>query len=390
MHNLAVNGISAHWKYKEPDSRSIMKEDARLRWLREMVELYKEQKSPREFLKNLKTDLIPEEVYVFTPKGRVVTLPIGASALDFAFKIHSEIGFHAHGAKINGRTAPLKTIVKTGDIVEILTSPEKKPRRDWLNMVFTPTARHHIKRWLNQQDRIKNTALGKTLWEKEVKKFKLPPSLLKETAFLSSLSRLTNFRINAIDDFYFLVGSGKIIPGKKFMEKIFPEEKIMHRKDTLIKKVVTKVKKPRAAIQVVDAEGAFVKLAKCCAPIKGEPIVGYITSGKGISAHSLRCPLVRKELLDSQRMVEVSWAASSEGDYQGKLLIRSKDTPGLLAKLTSSIAELKGNITRAEVATYADKKAQIRLALTIQDIKHLERIIKSLSKIKDVDLVKRI
>jgi guanosine-3',5'-bis(diphosphate) 3'-pyrophosphohydrolase len=391
MHNLAENGIAAHWKYKEPDPQTLAKEDARLRWLREMVELYKDQKSPREFLKNLKTDLIPEEVYVFTPKGKVITLPLGATALDFAFKIHTEIGFHAQGAKINGRSAPLKTMVKTGDRVEILTLPEKKPSRDWLNMVFTSTARHHIKRWLNQQDRIKNTALGKKLWEKDVKKYKFSPALLKQRPFLASLSRMTHFRIKTLDDFFFLVGSGKIIPDRKFMEKLFPDEEIAQRKDTLIKKVVKKVKKkPEAAIQVVDAEGSFVKLAKCCSPIKGEPITGYITSGKGITAHSLRCPLVRNEILDAQRMVDVSLEVSSVGTYQGRLLIKCKDTPGLLAALTSAIAALKGNITKAEVNTFADRKATVRLSLEIRDIRHLNRIMKKISDVRGVDQVERI
>ncbi|MCK4760269.1 MAG: bifunctional (p)ppGpp synthetase/guanosine-3',5'-bis(diphosphate) 3'-pyrophosphohydrolase, partial [Candidatus Aminicenantes bacterium] len=157
MHNLAKNGIGAHWKYKEKDPSHIMKEDRRLHWLREMVDLYKEQKSPREFLKSLKTDLIPEEIYVFTPRGKVITLPLGASALDFAFKIHSEIGLHCAEVKINGKGALLKTTLKTGDRVEVITSPEKTPTRNWLNITFTSTARHSIKRWLSLQKRMKHT-----------------------------------------------------------------------------------------------------------------------------------------------------------------------------------------------------------------------------------------
>jgi len=391
MNNLAENGIAAHWKYKETDPQAILKEDTRLRWLREMVELYKEQKSPREFLKSLKTDLIPEEGYVFTPKGKVITLPLGASALDFAFKIHSEIGMHTSEAKINGKMAPLKTILKTGDIVEIITSPEKTPSRDWLNVAFTSTARHYIKRWLNQQDKIKNAAIGKKLWEKELNKYKLPSELLKEEYLLKSLSQKIPFRIKNLEDFYMLIGFGKIVLNKKLLDKLFPEEKLSFRKETLIKKIVTKVtKKAKSVIQVKEIEGALANLAKCCAPIKGEPIIGYITSGKGITVHSLRCPLITKEILDHQRMVEVSWDYSSEGIYKGRLLISGEDSPGVLAKLTSVIAELEGNITKAQVDTFADKKAQIKLTLVIRDIKHFDIILKKTSGIKEISSVERI
>ncbi len=363
-----------------------MKEDTRLLWLREMVDLYKEQKSPREFLKSLKTDLIPEEVYVFTPKGKAITLPLGASALDFAFKIHSEIGLHCSAAKINARIEPLKTILKTGDIVEILTSPEKTPSRDWLNIAFTSTARHNIKRWLNLQDKIKNTAHGKKLWEKEIKNYKVPADFLKEENLLKSLSSVANLRLKKMEDFYAYVGSGKIVLEKKFMEKFLPSEKIEKKKDTFLKKVVTKVaKKPKP---VIKAKG--VHLAKCCSPIRGEPIIGYITSGKGITVHSLRCPLVEREILDNQRMVEVSWEDTPKGSYKGKLLIKAEDSPGVLAKLASAISQSDSNITKAEVTTSYDKKAQIKLLLDIRDIKHLEAMMKKLSGIKEIFSVERI
>jgi GTP pyrophosphokinase len=386
MHNLTENGIAAHWKYKEKDPRHIMKEDKRLHWLREMVDLYKEQKSPREFLKSLKTDLIPEEIYIFTPKGKVITLPLGSSALDFAFKIHSEIGLHCSEVKINGKAAPLKTILKTGDMVEVITSPEKTPSRDWLNITFTSTARHNIKRWLNLQKRMKNTALGKKLWEKETKKYKGPPEWLKEKNVLKNLAAATPFRAKRMEYFYVLIGSGKIILGNKFMEKLFPTDKVVEKKKTLIKKVVTKVsKKPKPVIQ---AKG--VHLAKCCSPVKGESIIGYITSGKGITVHSLRCPRVVKEILDYERMIEVSWDDAPEETYSGKLLIKGVDSPGVLAKITTVIAQLEGNITKADVATFADKKARIRVTIIIQDIKHLDGIIKKLTGIKEIFSVERL
>jgi len=391
MHDLAENGISAHWRYKEADPKAIMKEDKRLLWLREVAELYREQKSPREFLKSLKTDLIPEEVYVFTPAGKVITLPLGATALDFAFKIHSELGLHATGVTINGETTSLKTVLKPGDLVEIHSSSERVPSRDWLNSAFTSTARYHIKRRLNLQDRIKNTELGKKLWQKQLSGYSLPPEMQKGRTLLSNISRRTHHHIKRLDDFYAMVGSGKIILNKKLMEKIFPDMDLTKKKDTIIKKVVTKVaKKPRTVVQVTGKDSPLLKLAKCCFPIKGESIIGYITSGKGITVHSMRCPLVAKEILDPQRVVEASWDKATKGTYKGRLLITAQDTPGVLAKLTSVIAQQKGNITKAEVITFLDKRAQIKLALHIDDIEHLEKIMSRISKIKEIFSIDRV
>jgi GTP pyrophosphokinase len=392
MHNMAENGISAHWKYKEKTPRAIMKEDARLHWLREMVDLYKEQKSPKEFLKNLKINLIPEEIYVFTPKGKVVTLPSGASVLDFAFKIHSEIGLQAKEAIVNGKKTPLKTPLKTGDIVEIFTSPEKKPSRDWLNKASTPKARYHIKHWFKQQDKIKNTALGKKLWEKKIKEYKLPAPSFKKEKLLKRISEETSFRVPSVTAFYLLIGSGKLILNKKFMETLFHEKIFSAKKETILDKMVAKVaKKPKSLIEVKEADEAIINLAKCCAPIRGEPIIGYITSGKGVTIHAQRCPLVKKEILDLQRIVDASWSSSSaESSYQGKILVKSQDSPGVLAQLTTAIAEQGGNITKAHVDTFADKKAQIKLTIIIRDIEHLEKIINKILGIKEVSFVERI
>jgi guanosine-3',5'-bis(diphosphate) 3'-pyrophosphohydrolase len=390
MHNLAENGISAHWKYKEPDAPSLVREDKRLEWLREMVDLYKEQKSPREFLKNLKTDLIPEEVYAFTPKGKVVTLPLGGSALDFAFKIHSEIGIHAAGAIINGRPAPLKTILKTGDIVEVITAPEKNPRRDWLNIVFTSGARHQIKRWLNHQEKIKSIGLGKKIWEKASRRYALPKGLLREDNLLRRLAEILPFKVRAPDDFFALIGWGKVVIDKKFMGRLSPEGEPVEKEQPPLRKFMDKVSgKSGPGIRVKDTSAEFINLARCCSPIKGEPIVGYITAGKGITIHAVRCPLVAKEILASERMVEVGWDSSSAGPYKSRLLIRAADSPGLLGKVATIIAQLGGNITKAEVVTSAEKKAEIRLILMIKDIKHLESIIKKISGVKEILSVER-
>ncbi|OGD19282.1 MAG: hypothetical protein A2Y69_02420 [Candidatus Aminicenantes bacterium RBG_13_59_9] len=391
MHYLAENGIAAHWKYKEHDASSLVREDKRLEWLREMVELYKEQGSPREFLKNLKTDLIPEEVYAFTPKGKVITLPLGGSVLDFAFKVHSEIGLHAAGAVINGRIAPLKSILKTGDIVEVITSPEKAPRRSWLNVVFTSGARHQIKRWLNQQEKFRSSALGRKIWDRESRRYALPPELLKEDNLVRRLAEVLPYKIKSLEDFFSLVGRGRIVVNKKFMARLSPEGEPAERKRPLLRKFVDRVSgRSDTGIAVGKAGGEAFHLARCCAPIKGEPIIGYMTSGRGITIHAARCPLVSKEILSSDRMVDVSWDSASAGPYRTRLLILAADSPGVLGKVATGIAGLGGNITKAEVVTTADKKAQIKLNLAIREMKHLEAIIKKISGIKEILSVERV
>jgi len=391
MNDLAENGIAAHWRYKETDAQALAKEDQRLVWLREIVELYEEQKNPKEFLKSLKTNLIPEDIYVFTPKGKVINLPAGASGLDFAFKIHSEIGLHATAAKINNRLSPLKTALKTGDIVEIITAPEKTPSRSWLTIVSTSDARRSIKHWLNLKEKVKRIALGKKLWEKQVQKYKIAPSLLKDEPFVRQLSEVVSSQIQNWDDFYSLVGLGKVVVDKDLMQRLFPSKAIIERKSTFIDKVLTRVSgRSSPGIQVKNGEGQLVSLAKCCSPIKGEPVVGYITSGKGITVHSLRCPYVTKEVLDHERMVEVSWDSAATGPYRGRLVIKTVDSPGVLAKVASGIAELEGNITKAEVATFPDRKAHISISLVIRDIKHFETIIQKISGLKEIFSVERV
>jgi len=390
MHNLAENGIAAHWKYKERDSSSLVREDKRLEWLREMVELYKEQKSPREFLKNLKTDLIPEEVYAFTPKGKVITLPLGGSVLDFAFKVHSEIGLHAAGAIINGRVVPLKSIVKTGDIVEVVTSPDKTPRRSWLNMVFTSGARHQIKRWLNQQEKLRSIALGRKIWEREARRYKLPAGLLQEEGLVRRLGEVLPYKIKDLEDFFSLIGRGRIVINQKFLAKLNPEGELAERKPPLLRKFVDRVSgRSGSAIAIEGGTGEAFHLARCCAPIRGEPIIGYMIPGRGITIHATRCPLVTKEILSGERMIEVSWDAASAGPYQSRLMILAEDSPGILGKVATGIAELGGNITKAEVITSADKKARIKLNIVIKDNKQLQAIIKKITGTKGILSVER-
>lgn len=391
MHDLAENGIAAHWRYKDDAPPGPMKEDRRLHWLREMAALFEEQKNPREFLRSLKTNLIPEEVYVFTPKGKVINLPPGATALDFAFKIHTEIGLHASGARVNGTSAPLKTVLKTGDIVEILTSSERTPTRGMLAAAATAGARQELKRWLNLKSRTTSVALGRKLWEKEIRKYVLPAEFRREEDLAGQLAAVLGPRAASMEDFYRQAGLGRIGINQKLIESVFPAGLAVPRKAGLLGKAAAKLAPgPGPGVRIKDIDGQMIKLAKCCSPVKGEPVVGYITAGKGLSVHSLRCPLVTKEILDGQRLVEVSWDPSFAGAFKARLLIKSQDSPGVLAKVATAVAGLEGDIFKAEATMLAEGRARIRLDIRIRDIRHLEEISRRISSLKEVLSVERV
>jgi GTP pyrophosphokinase len=387
MHELAESGIAAHWKYK--DREHMVKEDRRLLWLRRMVEFYKEQKSPREFLRSLKTDLAPEEIYVFTPKGKVISLPRGATALDFAFKVHSEIGLHAAGCRINGQGAPLKTPVKTGDIVEIVTAPDRAPTRAWLSHVTTADARHLIKHRLNARERSRSAALGKRLWEREAARLGLSPGFVEEARLLARVAELGGFQPRSLEDFHVLVGTGKLLAGP-LMESLRAEGG-GPRRESFLRKVVTRVS-PRTAGGIVIKDGAepALRLALCCAPIKGEPVVGYLTAGKGVSVHAQRCPYVTRDLLDGRRTVDVVWDPGLSRVFRARLQIGVADAPGVLAKVATAISEAGGNIVRAEVEPCPDGRGVMRLELEVRDIGQLEGLMKRVAGLKEAGAVERL
>jgi len=391
MHDLAENGIAAHWRYKEGGATGLAQEDRRLHWLREMAALYREQKNPQEFLRSLKKNLIPEEVFVFTPKGGVIDLPPGATALDFAFKIHSEIGLRAAGARINGSPATLDTVLKSGDIVEILTAEGRSPTRGLLAAATTSGARQQIKRWLNVRGRATSAALGRKVWERELRNYVIPAELRKEDRLLPRLSEALGSRFPDMDAFYRQVGLGKAVVDKRLLAAVFPADGIAPRKESIIGKAASLIiPRPGTAVRIRDLGGQMISLAKCCSPIKGEPVVGYITAGKGMTVHSLRCALVTKELLDAQRLVDVSWDPALKGTFKARLLVKSEDTPGVLANVAAAVAKLEGNISKAEAATLAGGKARIKLDLRIRDIRHLEDISRRIAALREVHSVERV
>jgi len=389
MHDLAENGIAAHWRYKDDTPPGPMVEDRRLHWLREMAALFEEKKNPLEFLRTLKTNLVPEEVYVFTPKGRVINLPPGATALDFAFKIHTEIGLHAAGARVNGSPAPLKTALRTGDIVEILTDPDKAPARGLLAAAATSGARQALRRALDVKSRATNIALGRKLWEKELRKFSIPAGLRRDEEMAARLAAALGPKASSPEEFYRQAGLGRIVVDARLVEAVFGP--VPPRRPGLVEKAAHRLALgPDASVRIKDIDGQMIKLAKCCAPVKGEPVVGYLTAGQGLTVHSLRCPLVKREMLDGQRLVEVSWDPALAGTFKARLLVKAQDTPGVLAKVAAAVAGLEADITRAEAANIAEGRARIRLDLKIRDIKQLDAIARRIDGLKEVQSVERV
>lgn len=385
MHRVAEEGIAAHWKYK--DGRPLAEQDEeRFAWLRQLVEWQQEMRDPSEFLSTLKIDLYPEEVYTFTPKGKVIVLPRDATPIDFAYAIHTEVGHHCVGAKVNGRIVPLKSRLRNGDIVEILTQPSQTPSRDWLALVKTSRARNKIKHWINVEQRRRAIEIGRKLLEKEARKYN---AVLKKIPEDDWLKVAREYGCTQVEDLYAGLGYGKFA-ARQVLAKLAPSLPI----ETEQQRVTGGQKRAMGlardlAIQVHGYDDLLVYRAKCCNPIRGEPITGYITRGKGIAVHSRDCPNVQNLMYDSDRRIEVAWAGPKYSLYPVKLTLLTEDRTGMLADVTSVISGTQSNIQNIEART-GDNRATIDVTLDIVDVSHLEKIVSSLRKIDGVYQVERV
>jgi GTP pyrophosphokinase len=386
MHRIAEEGIAAHWKYKDGKLVADDREDQRVSWLRHLVEWQQEMKDSADFLSTLKIDLYPEEVYAFTPKGKVISLPRDATSVDFAYAIHSEVGHTCVGAKINSRMVPLKTKLKNGDIVEIITQPGHKPSRDWLSFVKTSRARNKVRHWLNEQESEKAIELGRKMLEKEARKYKQNAKELLESERLQSL--LPDYGASKVEDLLSNIGYGKM-SAKQLLSRFAPEG-LKEQPQVEESKITSVVKRvlglgTDAKLQVKGFDDFLVYRAKCCNPIRGEEVIGYITRGKGVAVHSKNCPNVQNLLYDADRKIEVEWAgtAPSAEAYAVPLTILTEDRPGMLAEIAAAISEVRSNILNVEART-ADERGTIEITVEIPDMKHLERVISSVKKIDGV------
>ncbi len=385
MHRVAEEGIAAHWKYKDGHGATIQDAE-RFAWLRHLVEWQKEMRDPGDFLSTLKVDLYPQEVYTFTPRGKVIVLPRDASPIDFAYAIHTEIGNHCVGAKVNGRIVPLKSRLRNGDIVEITTQTSQKPSRDWLAHVKTSRARNKIKHWINTTQRQQAVEIGRRLLDKEARKYGVAMKKIAEEDY----QRVAHeYGCNLTDDLYAGVGFGKFV-ARQVLAKLVPSlgHETGHR--SRITRTVRRVlgMSSDIAIQVHGHDDLLVYRARCCNPIRGDEIVGYITRGKGISVHAKNCKNVQNLLYDAERRITVEWTGPKYTFYPVRLTLLTTDRQGMLAEVTAAISSDHSNIQNIEART-GDEQASIEVTVDIVDKSHLDKIVASLRKIEGVYEVRR-
>ena len=393
MHKLAEEGIAAHWKYK--DGPVSARDEQRLAWLRQVVDWQRDVSDPNEFLSTLKIDLYPEEVYTFTPKGKVVVLPRDSTPIDFAYTVHTEVGHSCVGAKVNGRMVPLRHKLHSGDIVEILTQPGHKPSRDWLAVVKSSRARNKIKHWLNIHQRERAIEIGRKLIEKEARKYRISLKDIKDDDLQKVAS---DYGLGRSDDLMAGIGYGKY-SARSILGRVVPggapaapeqEDESKHGFASVVRRVFGG---DANAITVKGHGDLLVYRARCCNPIRGEAIVGYVTRGKGVAVHSLNCPNVTNLLYEPERRIDVQWTRDGEeglpAAYPVKLTLFCDDKWGMLKQITAVISDAKTNIRNIEART-ANGQANIDVVLEIADLKHLENIIAGVRKIPGVHDVQRL
>jgi GTP pyrophosphokinase len=403
MHRIAEEGIAAHWKYKSREDVVTARDEERLNWIRQLVEWQKEMTDPNEFLSSLKMDLYPDEVYTFTPKGKVVVIPADGTPVDFAYTIHTEVGHTCVGAKINGRMVPLRTKLRTGDIVEIVTQKDHKPSRDWLTFVKSPRARNKIKHWLNEDQRRRAVEIGRKLLEREARKFKVPMAQIAD----QDLGRIANeYGVATAADLLATLGQGKhsahqilnkLAPGyDASTAEETPEVKPLPGSEGAMSDAVRKLHLTGSdSLQVEGQNDMLVYRARCCNPIRGEEIVGYVTRGKGVAVHARSCPNVQNLLYESDRRIAVEW--SRVGDkvtgrvtrYPVKITVFCDDRAGMLKELTAVISDDDTNIRSVDTRKTEEGEAALEFIVEAQDVRHLNKMVLGLRRVGGVRAVQR-
>jgi len=386
MHRVAEEGIAAHWKYKDGHPLSPQDEE-RFAWLRHLVEWQQDMRDPGEFLSTLKIDLYPEEVYAFTPKGKVIVLPREATAIDFAYAIHTEVGHRCVGAKVNGRLMPLKYHLRNGDIVEIVTQASHAPSRDWLALVKTSRARNKIKHWINVAQRKQALEIGKRLLEKEARKYAIPLKKITDEDY-ARVAR--DYGCAVAEDLWAGIGYGKY-SARQVLGKLAPAAKLEPVSQSSFASSVRHVlgMPSDSAIQVDGHDDLMVYRAKCCNPVRGEEVIGYVTRGKGVAVHARQCSNVQNLLYDADRRIEVEWVGPKMALYAIKLALVTEDRQGMLADVTAAIAGVHANIQNIEAQT-AENRANITVTIEIVDVDHMDKIMSALRKIEGVYHIERI
>jgi GTP diphosphokinase / guanosine-3',5'-bis(diphosphate) 3'-diphosphatase len=390
MNLVAEHGIAAHWKYKEQSSSTLaVEDDKKFAWLRQLMEAQKELRDPTEFLESVKIDLFGDEVYVFTPGGDVKALPKGSCPIDFAYAVHSSIGDHCSGARVNGMIVPLRYQLRNGDTIEIITSPNQKPNKDWLKLVKTARARTKIRYLLRQEQRDKAVVLGNDLLDKALRKHGTTIARAEKQL----LAAAKELRCVSVDELVIQVGYGKITT-QQVLEKALPELKKADetpiKTESMLKTLLRKVTRRTSSsgIKVAGEEDILVRFAKCCSPLPGDPIVGFITRGRGVTVHRRDCD---KGLdLDPERRIDVEWDGTSKANHEVAIQVLCADKPGLLAHISQSFTDQGVNISQAHCRSTDDGRAVNTFHASVRDLDQLKQVIRSLSRIKGVFSVDRV
>ena len=384
MHRVAEEGIAAHWLYKEKKSERDRFDEAFV-WLRQLMESQSDLKDSQEFLDSVRLDLFPDEVYVFTPKGDVKALPEGSTPLDFAYAVHTDVGHHCVGAKVNGKLVPLRYTLRQGDIVEIVASPTQHPSRDWLKIVKSSRSKAKINQWLKVEERARSLELGCELFDREAKKYRLVPATLLGSEEMKKL--LVELGFSSADDLLASVGYGKSSV-HQVVGKLAPA--VVHD-EPVPDRTAKSPRKAEGAVRIRGVDDVLVRFGKCCSPVPGDGIVGFITRGRGLTVHARDCLTVVKNVLDKERLVAVEWDGGEPAKRPVKIAVYiGRDRPGLLAEITTAISSRHGNITKAEITVTDDRKGINHFVIEVEDLQQLQGIMQSIREVKDIVNVERL
>jgi GTP diphosphokinase / guanosine-3',5'-bis(diphosphate) 3'-diphosphatase len=390
MHRTAEYGIAAHWRYKEKmDARRDDEFNSKLSWLRQIMELQQDSKDATEFMESVKIDLFTDEVFVFTPKGDVIDLPAGSIPLDFAYKIHTDIGHRCIGARVNGRLVPLDYELKTGDIVEVMTSKQGSPSRDWINMVKSSGAKAKIRGWFKKERRDENLSKGKELLEKEMRKHDLDPAQYGKTALIVEMGK--RFNVHGEDDVYVAIGLGGITPSQAVarLKEEYRKKYGAGEPEPLKEFKPQKAGKTGKGVRIDGIDNLLLRFAKCCTPVPGDEIVGVVTRGRGVSIHRTDCPNVEARN-ERQQVLAASWEEVAEGAYPVEIEVSAMDRQGILMDVVNAVSECKVNITALNGRTTKDRLSMISMTVMVADRNHLENVITRINRVKDVYHVHRL
>jgi len=387
MDRVAEEGIAAHWKYKEGTVASKT-DEKQFSWLRQLLEWQRSLKDPTEFLDSVRMDLFPDEVYVFTPKGEVRAFPKGATTVDFAYGIHSEVGEKCMGARVNGKMVPLRYNLRNGDIVEIITSPKQHPSSDWLKFVKTPRAKTKIRQWINAQEREGSVNLGRDILEKTLEQMHLNlPNIMKSEQVLAIAKDLS---LHSVEDLLAQIGFGKVSP-RHVVGRLKPKLGIKRERPSgIVSKMVGRIKRRKVdhGIKVKGISEMLIRFANCCHPVPGEKVIGFMTRGRGITIHNEGCRHILNA--DPEKLVEISWEPSPDDSYLAKLRVTSVERKGVLADVSTIMTQKDANIIQAEIKTTVDQKGIALFTIEVENYKQLQDIMGAIKKVRNVLVVERL